>query len=479
MLRGQYWLGSIMILLWLLSPLGGQSALRLLQVSPFHISSNISVRYLPIVAATSLTAMNGDSGASIGWPSYASIYMTSLTTYRRQANSTQDLFGNVRIPSFDRLSNPLVSDYNSWVNVSDGVEVPYASMLGVPVVGIPTQGNVSFHMMSRYLAVECKDPRQDDNSTVFQNNSELTNEGATFVTEWCPDPPTSTPWNQSIATFSMISGNDAGTSNVSIINCSMAPRDVESEISCIDQSCRVSAMRNLTVDLALWWDTDSTCHRISIEHLWLATLGALHHGSKMTSSLTEMWLQDPQAGYIAEAFGGFADLSQVPAASLSRNFEMLYNTFWQSTYGAQYLFGNLSTNMSLYDNISSGYPSFDFNTTAATVVSVGGEQYNCNVTFASILLVISALLLLASIATFVLLFCTLAPDILGFVSSCTRDNPFASVDQASHLDGLERTRDLTEMYVTIGDVHGEQEIGHIAFAAKAKAQQLHKGRLYD
>jgi hypothetical protein len=159
-----------MILLWALSPLGGQSALRLLQVSPRLASVNATIRYLPI-DASSTTAMSSASGASIDWPSYASIYMTALTTSRRQQNSSQDLFGNVRIPSLDSLTPPLAVGNESWTTVNYRQEIPYSSMLGVPVVGIPVTGNLSFNIVSRYLAIGCDTAVHVANSTVFQNSS--------------------------------------------------------------------------------------------------------------------------------------------------------------------------------------------------------------------------------------------------------------------------------------------------------------------
>jgi hypothetical protein len=478
-----------MILLWALSPLGGQSALRLLQVFPRPVSTNATIRYLPI-AASYMTSMTGGSGAMIGWPSYASIYMTALITSPRQQNSSQDLFGNVRIPSLDSLTPPLAIGNESWTTVEYNQEVPYSSMLGIPVVGIPVTGNLSFKITSRYLAINCNTAMHMANSTVFQNSStregtgfEIYSEGGNFIIEGGRYPSLATA-NNTIASFSMTSSNNNVGDDVSIVKCSMAPRDVESSVLCSDQSCRVTAMRNLTVDLSLWWNTDYPYISISFEYLALTTVGVLHHGEKMTSSLTEMWLQDPDSSFVGEAFVGFANLSQVPLPSLSRNFEVLFNTYWQSTYGSQYLFGNLSTNMSLYNNISDADPEFsepviDFNTSQTTITSSDGKQYACNMTFAAFLIIISCLLFLAGTASLVLMSMTLAPDILGYVSSCTRDNPFAALSQASHLDGLERARAMKEFQVTLGDVNIGCETGHIAFAITAGVQRLQKDRVYD
>lgn len=93
------------------------------------------------------------------------------------------------------------------------------------------------------------------------------------------------------------------------------------------------------------------------------------------------------------------------------------------------------------------------------------------------------LLLAAAIYSFWLRKRTLAPDIFGFVSSLTRDNPhFPIPPGGSTLDGIERTRALRSMKVRIGDVNGHQgEIGRIGFIPvrpDIQATHLSKERKY-
>lgn len=476
-----------MILLWGLSPLGGQSALRLLQVSPRLVPSNIAIRYLPS-AASVMTAMEGASGASTGWPSYAPLYLTALTTYRRQENSSEDFFGNVRVPSLDTIlaSSDLVGN-KSWQTVDYGQPVPYSCMLGIPMVGVPAAGNVSFNIASRYYVVDCHNSSLIANTSVVVNTSSILASdggsdyanGATFVIQVADAFKPSL--NTTFVSFNMTSPNsDNAEENVSFLECSVTPRDVESAVLCVDESCRVTAMRNLTVDLSLWWDNDQPNIQRALLYLPAATVGELHHGTKEESSPTELWLQQPENVLVTMALSQFSNLSAVPLPTLSRNFEMLFNTYWQSTYGAQYLSGNLTTNMSAYDNIYDYLEQpISFNTSQAAFTSRNGEQYECAMTFAGLLLAISCILLVAGIASLVLMSMTIAPDILGYVSSYTRDNPFAAGRQASYLDGLERANALKEMRITLGDVSGERETGYIALAATTAALPLRRDRMYS
>lgn len=68
-LRGANLFGLVIILVWALSPIGGQSALRLLDESPRTLIYNSTLRYLPIEIAQN-TAMSGADDAVSGWPTY-------------------------------------------------------------------------------------------------------------------------------------------------------------------------------------------------------------------------------------------------------------------------------------------------------------------------------------------------------------------------------------------------------------------------
>lgn len=423
--------------------------------------------------------MVGASDVDGSWPSYAPLYMTSLMTYRRQENSSVDLFGNIRIPSLEAiLQSSGLTGNTSWQTVDLEQAVPYSSMLGIPLVGVPTAGNVSFNITSRYYAVDChisKFIAETSAVLAFKNSSNMSVTFAIQVSDTLMSSSDAT-----LVSFNLTSPNSLDfTHNVSFLACSLSPRDVESTVSCVDESCRVTAMRNLTVDLQNW-EEDHRNMQNALMAIPKATIGAMQ-GSNLKSSLSELWLQQPEDAMKAIALYEYSNLSAVPLPTLSRNFEILLNTFWQSTYGAEYLSGNLSsTDLSAYDDITqdSELP-ISFNTSEATLISRTGEQYECDMLFAGLLLAISCLLFIAGLASLVLMLVTIAPDILGYVSSYTRDNPFAGAEkQASHLEGPERSKALREMSVTLGDVKGQEDTGYIALAATERTVPLQNGRWY-
>ncbi|TVY36083.1 hypothetical protein LSUB1_G008235 [Lachnellula subtilissima] len=253
-----------------------------------------------------------------------------------------------------------------------------------------------------------------------------------------------------VASFNLTSVTSNNTENVSIADCDLAFQDVESLVVCQGQSCRVNAMR-ATV-------TDQSKIPISFGNAFnifpLATIGAVDTTADFTPFT-------------------WANLSSLQPDVFSRNLGLAYNSFWQSTYAEQFLTGNLTSNISFYD------ADVSFNTSQAQITRFDGDQYVCNRVFVGLLFVISCLLLIEAVSSILLKKLTFTPDILGYLSSCTRDNPYAKVGQALHLDGLQRTRALQSVRVAIGDVNISSDIGHIALSTTVEAQSLRKDRLYN
>jgi hypothetical protein len=154
-LKGGRILGLGIVLIWALSPVGGQSALRLLGQTPLFLSFNSTVYYEPIEACSS-TYLSTCSGNVEYWPLFTSNFMTAFRTSRKLGNSTEDLFGNVLIPRFSSLVPNASQSENEWTVVDDSHQVSYSSLLGIPVAGTPLTGNSSFNILSRYFDVDCQ-----------------------------------------------------------------------------------------------------------------------------------------------------------------------------------------------------------------------------------------------------------------------------------------------------------------------------------
>lgn len=196
------------VLVWSLSPLGGQAAVRSLHLHPnvattetpvlHYLGGNISDLNLfynstgdmgifmsgsgkaqlisemrAIVAASFLTtdaAVTHANGSSVKFDTV----VESLGGRQPAARLAQrDLWRNVRIPFMQLLPDYNAENPNAWIEVPSDEIVSPASLIGVPVRGgsFNRAGNSTFLVNSRYQTVSCGD---DFNMTDWlENGSKL------------------------------------------------------------------------------------------------------------------------------------------------------------------------------------------------------------------------------------------------------------------------------------------------------------------
>jgi hypothetical protein len=235
------------------------------------------------------------------------------------------------------------------------------------------------------------------------------------------------------------------------------------------------------------------------------------------SSPTEHFLADTskfpfvqQVGHLT-ADVAYTNLSLVPADVFSRRLSLALNTYYQVSIQPTGYFGNLPQNLSLYgpdtspatdinvylpSNLSATdhtftewYSAFELGLQtiqspfigATTTGNVTSTQaiFVCNFAWLSLLLVASTVTLVTGALALVLKRRTLGPELFGFVTSMTYENPWVKVPKGgTMLDAMERARLLKDMNVHVGDVCGDEGVGHIAFAAGVPIRKLERGRLY-
>lgn len=163
-LRGYNLLGIALVAVWLLSPLGGQASLRLIEITSavHHEKSRISYMDTERRSLMSANASTADLDA------INTLYMTSLAD-PGENDVTNDMWTNVRIPIMESLnSSDAVKD--GWISVPSGrlpssleeetpSDVLYSSVLGIPVSKPEQHGhrNGSFVMESSYYVLNCSE----------------------------------------------------------------------------------------------------------------------------------------------------------------------------------------------------------------------------------------------------------------------------------------------------------------------------------
>jgi hypothetical protein len=424
--------------------------------------------------------------------------MTALRTSRNSLNPSMDLWGNVRIPDIDSLMAGNSNSSDDWIKVNHSGNTSYSSLLGLPVIGVPSSGNSSYEVTSRYSVINCfnityaTDPKPWNILSGLSNSSSWGNRPATF--SMTASGPNTNFNSTALQYFLLLSVVDEGSS-LSAANCSVGLRDVDSKVLCHGQNCQVDSMRLSKTPVDEQTLEQFSSAFVMQTNLWyelpFASIGYKSHaalGSIEGSSITEQWINDPNTDF--SNYVQLVNISALDQPSLNSRLQQVYNTFWQSTYGGRYFIGNLSSNLSYYDNaemdlFGSSGPFLNFNTSQASVINFDGEIYQFHWIYGVLLFITSLMLLAAGISSLVLKLRTLAPDILGYTSTNTRDNAYfafhKNFEPPSYLNGLERTRALHNLRVIIADVSSDSSgIGHIAFVPMGPgSQRLMKGREYD
>jgi hypothetical protein len=462
---------------------------------------NSTIWYFPLEGFVNLTNIR-DEMIERQWPRFAPLYLTAFQTTRQTFDEPSDLFGNVKIPDIASLHGfesafyqnvtweeakhnrsrefieRIESDqYGRWYDVT--APIAYTSLLGIPVVGVPTSANMTFTAISSYWTVGCEAFTYLENSSMWpaaMNSSPPTlARGPTtpsfdiFWSDW-------SDWNGRIRIeFDYVS--KISLYNFVTARCAASFQVVESEINCVASRCGVQRMREINRP-KIHAPEDWTGASPFIRLFRLMTEGmpgtGLGHGqqSVTTSELVEQWIMSPDLATWMTDKREFVNLSNLSNGTFSERLQMAINTYWDSTIGLRYRMGGLTLDDIRDSNIT--WYSSPMNTT-----SYEGEQYACNTVFAIITIAVSWFLFMAANISIVLGIVTKTPDILGYVSTCARDNPYFRKHVASHLDGLEAARALRDVRVMIGDVRRQDDVGHIAFASMdAGPQRVNRQKFY-
>ncbi|KAK5089360.1 hypothetical protein LTR70_007093 [Exophiala xenobiotica] len=169
----------------------------------------------------------------------------------------------------------------------------------------------------------------------------------------------------------------------------------------------------------------------------------------------------------SQATFGYLYYENVTEADFSARLSLLFNTFWLAAQWNSVIADHSHTNISRFFD-TTGELKSDYQQATVTVIQKI-SVYNANYVWITVLLIVSVILLLCALASLALRIFTIAPDILGFVSSLTRDSPyFESLSPGgSLLDGEQRARKLRSLKVQIVD------------REKQEQARIRKNRLYD
>ncbi|ERF73579.1 hypothetical protein EPUS_07513 [Endocarpon pusillum Z07020] len=479
-------LSTGIVLLWLLSPIGGQSSLRVLSKGTSTTTGEATLYYFNNTSEEGSVAFQGASAYEDYKGGVSAVFQAALTSLERVKGS--DIWGNVKIPVLQYMAHHQHAD-DGWLEFDeDNYKEPYSALTGLVISGLKDDTDSRFTIESSYFNLTCTGPILFNNS-ISMEFSGFTEYGAPFIYRennasllFQPIPGYAnhdiantymidTNYNHSQRTDSETRYNYIYASTNAIIgeytraiaayNCTVGVTYVENDLQCVGRSCRVQRLRpsrRAVPNYSGWpWPVQSVAEdQLLLD--WMNTATSIHGGSARTSAIDF---------YISGSKNPFDNMQpisyhNITGEQMGRRLQSLVNTGWQLSYQGSATVRAPSENLTALDvsippfGINSTYyrdgVGYPVATTTAITTSTTGI-YVAGRAWVSVTIIVSFVLLFCSIAGMVFKYVYHSPDILGFVSSMTRDNPnFEQIPGSDKMDGLQRARAMKHVRVQIVDV---------------------------
>ena len=456
-----------MICLWALSPLAGQSFLRMLTVGN-HMSNYTLTNITYPDFSQPLTYAFDQPTFDINKTTIDLMFATSLLS---GAGSNPD--GSVPNDPWQNAGFwiPGSLNYKHWYPG----DTPY-TLVGLPIMNTPginwdkVYTNMSFPANYSYFSMVCHDPF---NATIDSLNTK-------FSTSLYSNP-TKDNWMASIAPAS---SDSAATPSIIYAQNYTA--------SNADDSSLTVTNNTVSTDVTAWQCDYFTKYVQVLFHCWNGGLECSAGINDTFPNGTNVLLNDVfvtnflNTPVLQGSVGGLAySQSDMMNLQFTNALTMLVNAYWQMgfTYGIINSATQSDLNYAAVRNIAN----------ATVHVWEGTAAYEVGWLWFSIVIIACVLLIIFGVTGIILDTRTMGPDIIGFASSLTRDNRYIKMAEedvenfgdlggegASSKNAYERIRDMKHHKVMLQDVRGHEEVGKVALGSYGvrNGKPLQRDRLY-
>ncbi|RAQ52716.1 hypothetical protein AFGD_004764 [Aspergillus flavus] len=476
-------LGLVLVLIWLISPLGGQASLYLIHPQTLEHVERQEVQYLDINGLSKAPNLSSFPRLT---NALEAMFLACLIAPVSVKEADSDAWGNAKIPLLRSLVRNNTAQSEGWFKPA-GNNITYSSLVGVPMFGISSRGNSTFQLQTSYIDTDCFELGEPPDELVYEYKGQS---GKFRIYPAAPWNATRSV-NASVAPdIHVLSGYGREATNGAMITCHLTNVYVELKVLCSgsnttaqsQRSCRVTAIREsvephqssslpplMYPDFNLW-DTFA-------QGLVNASLSV----NRKLSTYTEAYLQNIDA---AETIPLPKYILKTPLHDISDHLTQIMNTFYLGSIALPFV--TLGPNLPSegnYSKYSEAYEAFDRSSLASLVAERAYRDttatYVVNWGWAVVLLLASLVLIGASVVSFLVARQSLNPDIIGYASTLTREAPYLPLPStASALSGYERARWLKDVRIRFGDVQPESTVGRLAISTPDLADRSRKGRLY-
>jgi hypothetical protein len=504
--RTQVPIGILILVIWAMSPLGGQGGARMMNHAYNEYLSNGSVSYVhPSYQVSAYSSQEYEITMSLG---VNSLYSSSLLSSPDQKLAPRDLWEMPKIPQRDK-SKPIGEMYEIDNEALTRGDSEYYSLIGTKIqgLGFAKQSNavLNFTVETSFIELDCVCRFPDFNLStwltkpkgdpLYETFGKLRYEGNDTSLDIQFSGGLSWRWlratwadtqRDTLPHLAWLSGRGSEASSAIarskegqiLFNCSVDTVTLETEILCglnsTNPTC--SAERQRLVQIAdqklelLRRTMKSVAALWNLISWWKGADGGFNNRA---SSPSEIYIAGGSTPYGTDEMLRWETWDE---RQLSRRMTTAFNTFHMATLNPMN-----HTEMSFrkdpgpqkYLQLSPSTPTY-YNQTLGTVTTTV-EVYRTDKAWTALHLGTSFVLLILAGLGLALQLLIKGPDVIGYASSMTRDNTYIPLlqDSGSVLHGPTRARLLKDLRVQLADVRPESNDGYIAF--RAVPSNLQKG----
>jgi len=501
-IRAFHYLAPFLLALWAFSPLGGQAAIRVIDVVPNKVSVPWDFSYLDYNSAMRYGSPTSSAGEDI-ISTVVGTFTSALLAPQDTKLGAMDTYGNLKIPMLEACrSGGALPDSDGWYNALPGAGCNYSSLIGLPALPKTPTGpaNMSFVLETMYMFTDCKlDHRpatgQVERQGYLNYTKSLNNVSSpAFINS----VQSFGIWYLGIG-FYLRQGplqlvfTSFSQKTITNASCTLTTTYVEAHAFCHNSNCTVDRVResrhprNRTSLTVLDSITPYSGYGPPINGFFTAFAQAadtpwdIKGQGGIYSTPIEYYFTHPESPYSAtlnstSSIRG-ADIYPIGDTVFSQRFSQLLNTFWISSIAPTGVTG-------VFNVSADGKASTDYAALNVTgVVTPDHLVLECRRGWLAVLVVASMIMLFAAIAAAILGLLLRGPEILDRASLVLRDNPFVNVPAASSMeDGFDQARRLKDARLCLGDASSGLERGHVAIGTMDAVTPLSHvkadGRLY-
>ncbi|OAL35870.1 hypothetical protein AYO20_04776 [Fonsecaea nubica] len=393
-----------------------------------------------------------------------------------------DIYGATLTPWYGhpRDSSALELDRHGWLEIPHMSDQPVMSSIGT-----------SLYWLNRTAGVNAWTPQKMVGSFVYQVSNFQANCTAPFLSTKAK-PKGSLPAMSTTMNMTTMSSDASQPRELYFWNfvndthsltstCEMTNVTVQIEAICTAATCKPTRMKHISTSPRTLLDSD--VFATPFFNSMLLACGLPQHEGDYSTFDNDNGLVDLKNDLAQQTLN---DPSQLERASADARFPLsmaitrYMNTYFTSSQMLRYEHGfqnDLAVNGSTA--LTQHGSDFSFLTMDGAIYN---PQHALSWPWLAMDIISNMVLLATAMGALWLRKHTLAPDIFGFVSSLTRDNPHLNLPEGgSTLSGIERSRRMKMVKVKIADVGEDSSVGRVGLTQVdgfEEAKDLEKGRTY-